>query len=59
MPVICLSFFPSRRPRVKPGRRWLEVIQQDYIRTAWSKGLQERVVILRHALKNSLIPFLP
>ena len=36
----------------------LEVIQQDYIRTAWSKGLQERVVILRHALKNSLIPVL-
>ena len=34
----------------------LEVLRQDYIRTAWSKGLRERVVILRHALKNSLIP---
>jgi len=34
----------------------LEVIRQDYIRTARSKGLQERIVILRHALKNSLIP---
>ncbi len=34
----------------------LEVLRQDYIRTAWSKGLRERVVILRHALKNALIP---
>jgi peptide/nickel transport system permease protein len=34
----------------------LEVLRQDYIRTAWSKGLQERVVIVRHALKNALIP---
>jgi peptide/nickel transport system permease protein len=34
----------------------LETLRQDYIRTAWSKGLSERVVIFRHALKNSLIP---
>jgi peptide/nickel transport system permease protein len=34
----------------------LEVVQQDYVRTAWSKGLAERVVVLRHMLKNSLIP---
>ena len=34
----------------------LEVLRQDYIRTAWSKGLKERVVILRHAIKNALIP---
>ena len=34
----------------------LEVLRQDYIRTAWSKGLKERVVIIRHALKNALIP---
>jgi peptide/nickel transport system permease protein len=33
----------------------LEVMRQDYIRTAWSKGLRERVVIFRHALKNALI----
>jgi peptide/nickel transport system permease protein len=36
----------------------LEVLRQDYVRTAWSKGLRERVVILRHALKNALIPVL-
>jgi peptide/nickel transport system permease protein len=34
----------------------LEVLRQDYIRTAWAKGLSERVVTLRHALKNALIP---
>jgi len=34
----------------------LEVLRQDYIRTAWAKGLRERVIVLRHALKNALIP---
>ncbi len=34
----------------------LEVLRQDYIRTAWSKGLKERIVVIRHALKNALIP---
>ena len=34
----------------------LEVLRQDYIRTAWSKGLKERVVVVRHAIKNALIP---
>lgn len=34
----------------------LEVLRQDYIRTAWSKGLSERTVIYRHALRNTLIP---
>ncbi len=34
----------------------LEVLRQDYIRTAWAKGLKERVVVMRHAVKNALIP---
>ncbi|MBI2906355.1 MAG: ABC transporter permease [Chloroflexi bacterium] len=34
----------------------LEVLREDYIRTAWSKGLRERIVIFRHAMKNALIP---
>jgi peptide/nickel transport system permease protein len=34
----------------------LEVTKQDYIRTAWSKGLREQTIIMRHALKNGLIP---
>jgi peptide/nickel transport system permease protein len=34
----------------------LEVLRQDYIRTAWSKGLKEAVIVYRHALKNAMIP---
>lgn len=34
----------------------LEVMRQDYVRTAWSKGLRERVVIFRHVLRNAMIP---
>ena len=34
----------------------LETLRQDYIRTAWSNGLSERVVVIRHAMKNALIP---
>jgi peptide/nickel transport system permease protein len=34
----------------------LDVLRQDYIRTAWSKGLPEQAIVLRHALKNALIP---
>jgi peptide/nickel transport system permease protein len=34
----------------------LEVLRQDYIRTAWAKGLSEQLVVVRHALRNALIP---
>ena len=34
----------------------LEVLRQDFIRTAWAKGLRERAVVIRHAVKNALIP---
>ena len=34
----------------------LEVLRQDYIRTAWAKGLSEQLVVIRHALRNALIP---
>jgi peptide/nickel transport system permease protein len=34
----------------------LEVLRQDYVRTAWAKGLRERVVVTRHVLRNALIP---
>ena len=34
----------------------LEVLRQDYIRTAWSKGLRQRAVVIGHALQNALIP---
>jgi peptide/nickel transport system permease protein len=34
----------------------LEVLREDYIRTAWSKGLRERAIVTRHALRNGMIP---
>jgi peptide/nickel transport system permease protein len=56
MPVVCLSIFGLASIARQVRSSMLEVICQDYIRTAWSKGLSERVIVMRHALKNSLIP---
>ena len=56
MPVICLSVFSIAANARQMRSSMLETISQDYVRTAWSKGLSERRVILKHALKNSLIP---
>jgi peptide/nickel transport system permease protein len=56
MPVICLALFPITSNSRQTRSSMLEVMNQDYIRTAWSKGLRERIVIFRHALKNGLIP---
>ena len=56
MPVFCLAVFSIAANARQLRSSMLEVIGQDYIRTAWSKGLSERVVILKHAMKNSLIP---
>jgi peptide/nickel transport system permease protein len=56
MPVICLSVFGIASNARQTRSSVLEVSRQDYIRTAWSKGLRERVIIFRHILKNSLIP---
>jgi peptide/nickel transport system permease protein len=56
MPVICEAIFSVASNARQMRSSMLEVTRQDYIRTAWAKGLRERVVILRHAMKNSLIP---
>ncbi len=56
MPVLCLSLFPIAANARQTRSSMLEVLHQDYIRTAWSKGLKEQVVIIRHSLKNALIP---
>jgi len=56
MPVLCLSIFPIASITRQTRSSMLEVMRQDYIRTAWSKGLQERAVVIKHALKNGLIP---
>jgi len=56
MPVLCLSVFPVASAARQTRSSMLEVMHQDYIRTAWSKGIRERAVILRHGIKNALIP---
>lgn len=58
LPVICMTYagfaFLSRQMRSS----LLEQIRQDFVRTARAKGLSERVVILRHAVRNALIPII-
>jgi peptide/nickel transport system permease protein len=56
MPVLCMTIWPFSGNVRLVRSTMLEVLRQDYIRTAWSKGLTERAVIIGHALKNSLIP---
>lgn len=56
IPAVILGMVLSGTTMRMTRTMMLEVLRQDYIRTAWSKGLQERMVILRHALQNALIP---
>ena len=56
MPVLCLSFFSLASLTRQARSSTLEVVRQDYIRTAWAKGLTERIIVIRHIVKNSLIP---
>ena len=56
MPVICLAVFPMSGIARQTRSAMLEVVRQDYIRTAWAKGLSEAVINMRHALRNSIIP---
>jgi peptide/nickel transport system permease protein len=56
MPVICLMVFAMAGDARQSRSSMLEVIRQDYVRTAWSKGLGERAVVMRHVLKNGIIP---
>ena len=56
LPAIVLAMSMAGMTMRMTRTMMLEVLRQDYIRTAWSKGLRERVVVTRHALKNALIP---
>jgi peptide/nickel transport system permease protein len=56
MPVFCMSLFTIGAQCRQTRSCMLEVIHQDYIRTAWAKGLREQTIIFRHAIKNALIP---
>jgi peptide/nickel transport system permease protein len=56
MPVFCLSLFSIASLCRQTRSSMLEVVSQDYIRTAWAKGLRERLIIVRHTIKNAMIP---
>ena len=56
MPAIILGSALSAITMRLTRTMMLEVLRQDYIRTAWAKGLRERLVVMRHALRNALIP---
>jgi len=58
MPVICLLIFPLAGVTRQARSSMLDVLHQDYIRTAWAKGLKERIIVIKHALKNGLIPII-
>jgi peptide/nickel transport system permease protein len=56
MPVACECVLGVASLSRQMRSSVLEVARQDYIRTAWSKGLRERAIVIKHMLKNSLIP---
>ena len=56
MPIFVLATFPIASAARQTRSSVIEVMRQDYIRTAWAKGLSERVIIIRHVLKNALMP---
>jgi len=58
LPVMCLTYYTMAVLSRYMRTGMLETIRQDFIRTARAKGLSERVVIYRHALRNSLIPLI-
>ena len=56
MPVVCLALGSVASTTRQTRSSMLEVIRQDYVRTARSKGLKEKTIVFIHALKNALIP---
>ncbi len=56
MPVMVLAFYNAAQLSRFMRASMLDNLQQDYVRTARAKGLKERVVVLTHVLRNSLIP---
>ena len=56
IPALILGTYLAASTMRMTRTMMLEVLRQDYVRTAWAKGLAERTVVLRHAVKNALIP---
>ncbi len=56
MPVFCMMIGAVSGNTRQVRSAMLETLRQDYVRTAWSKGLSFRVVIFKHALRNAIVP---
>ncbi|MDO8531231.1 MAG: ABC transporter permease [Dehalococcoidia bacterium] len=55
-PAAVLGYYFSAVVSRMTRSSMLEVLRQDYVRTAWAKGLKEKVVVMRHAMANALLP---
>lgn len=58
LPVVSLATLPAAYIARVTRASMIEVLQQDYIRTARAKGLRETTIVIRHAVKNAMIPVL-
>ncbi len=58
LPAVTLGTVPAAVIARMTRSSMLEVLREDYVRTAWAKGLSERAVVLRHGMKNAFIPIL-
>jgi peptide/nickel transport system permease protein len=56
MPIIALSLYPIASAARQTRSSVLEVLKEDYIRTAWSKGLAQKRIVVKHVLKNAMMP---
>ena len=58
MPVLALSFYPTAYIARQMRSSMLDVLGQDYMRTARAKGLSENVILFKHALRNAILPII-
>lgn len=56
IPGVIMGMFMSGTTMRMTRTMMLEVLRQDYVRTAWSKGLTEKIVVIRHCIRNAAIP---
>jgi peptide/nickel transport system permease protein len=56
LPAFCLALVPLAGSTRQTRSAMLDIIHQDYIRTAWAKGLRERAVVMKHVIRNGILP---
>ena len=56
LPIFVIALFPIASSSRQMRSSVIEILQEDYVRTAWAKGLNERKVLVKHIIKNSIMP---